>query len=322
MNHIKTSDRGELIFWKETLKFTKDWALKSPNRPWIQNKRTLEVVARIAAEPVWAAWFYDDRVFSQICDAHQAGANAREHHEIHKIADLYQQYPDFFPGLLNHLRGCWAKLEGSLFGRVMTFLTLGFAVNPHHKEEEEKLRRKDVSPHRYQCDPGPYNRKKAIGTWAGFTAITTALGPVSGGWLSDNLSWRWAFFINVPLALITATMTRKFVPELRPKAAGPALDLKGAVTSTLGLGSITLGLVESARAGFRSPYVWLALFGGLLLLLLFLRIESASPAPMLPLGLFKSKVFSVANIVMHLRIKDIAVTNIILRLHRVPERVI
>ncbi len=146
------------------------------------------------------------------------------------------------------------------------------------------------------CFPGA-ERGKAIGTWAGFTAITTALGPLSGGWLSDNLSWRWAFFINVPLALITAMITRKFVPELRPKAAAPALDLAGAVTSTLGLGSITLGLVESARIGFRSPYVWLALFGGLLLLFLFLRIESAAPAPMLPLDLFNSKVFSVANVV-------------------------
>ena len=138
-------------------------------------------------------------------------------------------------------------------------------------------------------------RGRAIGTWAGFTAITTALGPTLGGWLSDNLSWRWAFFINVPLALITVTMTREFVPELRPKTAGPALDLKGAVTSTLGLGGITLGLVASARAGIQSPYVWMPLLGGLLLLLLFLRIESASPAPMLPLHLFNSKVFSVAN---------------------------
>jgi EmrB/QacA subfamily drug resistance transporter len=144
------------------------------------------------------------------------------------------------------------------------------------------------------CFPGA-ERGKAIGTWAGFTAITTALGPVLGGWLSDNLSWRWAFFINVPLALITLTITRAFVPELRPKAAGPALDLKGAVTSTLGLGGITLGLAESARTGIQSPDVWMALLGGLLLLLLFLRIENASSAPMLPLSLFNSKVFSVAN---------------------------
>src|SRR5262249_33737171 len=144
------------------------------------------------------------------------------------------------------------------------------------------------------CFPGA-ERGKAIGTWASFTAITTALGPVSGGWLSDNLSWRWAFLINVPLALITATITRKYVPELRPESPRPALDCKGAVTSTLGLGGITLGLVESARFGIQSPYVWMGLVGGILLLFLFLRIESTSPAPMLPLGLFNSKVFSVAN---------------------------
>jgi len=144
------------------------------------------------------------------------------------------------------------------------------------------------------CFPGA-ERGKAIGTWSGFTAITTALGPVLGGWLSDNLSWRWAFFINVPLALVTVVMTRRFVPELRSEAAGPALDLKGAVISTLGIGSVTLGLVESARAGVQSTYVWTALLGGMLLVLLFLRIESASPAPMLPLSLFRSKAFSIAN---------------------------
>ena len=144
------------------------------------------------------------------------------------------------------------------------------------------------------CFPGA-ERGKAIGTWAGFTAITTALGPMLGGWLSDNLSWRWAFFINVPLALFTLMLTREFVPELRPKDAGPALDLKGAVTSTLGLGGITLGLVEAACTGIESKYAWASLLGGLALLLLFLRIESRSPAPMLPLSLFNSKVFSVAN---------------------------
>lgn len=144
------------------------------------------------------------------------------------------------------------------------------------------------------CFPGA-ERGKAIGTWAGYSAITTALGPVLGGWLCDSLSWRWAFFINVPLALIALAITRQFVPELRLKAAGSALDLKGAVTSTLGLGVITLGLAESARTGIQSPSLWMALLGGLLLLLLFLRIESTSPAPMLPLCLFNSKVFSAVN---------------------------
>jgi EmrB/QacA subfamily drug resistance transporter len=138
-------------------------------------------------------------------------------------------------------------------------------------------------------------RGKAIGTWSGFTAITTALGPVLGGWLSDSFSWRWVFFINVPLALLTLGITRKFVPELRPEAAGPALDLKGAAASTLGLGGVTLGLVESARAGVQSPYVWMALLGGLLLLVSFVRSEKTSPSPMLPLSLFGSKVFSGAN---------------------------
>jgi EmrB/QacA subfamily drug resistance transporter len=144
------------------------------------------------------------------------------------------------------------------------------------------------------CFPAA-ERGKAIGTWSGFTAITTALGPVLGGWLSDSFSWRWVFFINVPIALATIGISRKFVPELRPETAGPALDLKGAATSTLGFGGVTLGLVEAARAGVESPFVWTAFLGGLLVLALFLRIESTSPNPMLPLSLFRSKVFSGAN---------------------------
>lgn len=145
------------------------------------------------------------------------------------------------------------------------------------------------------CFPGA-ERGKAIGTWSGFTAIMTALGPVLGGWLSDHASWRWVFFINVPVALLTLRITRVFVPALRPEAVGLGLDLRGAAASTLGLGGLTFGLVESARAGVRSPEVWAALLGGLCLLLLFVRFESASPTPMLPLSLFSSSMFSGANI--------------------------
>jgi EmrB/QacA subfamily drug resistance transporter len=144
------------------------------------------------------------------------------------------------------------------------------------------------------CFPGA-ERGRAIGTWSGFTAITTALGPVIGGWLSDSFSWRWVFFINVPIALVTLEICRKVVPDLRPEADQPSLDLKGAATSTLGLGGVTLGLVEAARAGVQSPYVWAAFLGGLLLLLLFFWIEKTSPVPMLPLSLFESKMFSGAN---------------------------
>jgi MFS family permease len=83
-------------------------------------------------------------------------------------------------------------------------------------------------------------RSRAIGIWAGFSAITTALGPVLGGWLVDAVSWRAIFFINVPLALLTLGATLAGVPESRDPAKDGAVDWKGGLLATLGLGSIRL----------------------------------------------------------------------------------
>jgi hypothetical protein len=160
VNHIKSSDCGELIFWKETLEFAKKWAAKAPERSSV-HKNILEQVARIAAEPVWAVWYYDNILVNEIRDVYQAGKQGRlppPRHEIHKIADLYQMYPDFFPALLNHLRKRWAKLEKSQTGRVIKFLALTFGINPYHKEEEKKLLKKGDTPYRYQFDPHPHKR--------------------------------------------------------------------------------------------------------------------------------------------------------------------
>ncbi|HEV2462149.1 MAG TPA: MFS transporter, partial [Ktedonobacterales bacterium] len=99
-------------------------------------------------------------------------------------------------------------------------------------------------------------RGRAIGTWSAFTTITTALGPVLGGWLVQSASWRWVFFINVPLAAITLAVTFRAVPETRdPDATGP-LDWLGAALATLGLGGLTFGLIQASAVGFGTPQVW------------------------------------------------------------------
>ena len=143
-------------------------------------------------------------------------------------------------------------------------------------------------------------RGKAIGTWSGFTAITTALGPVVGGWLSDHASWRWAFFLNLPLALITLTIAQKYVPEQYGESRNIPLDIKGAVTSTLALAGITFGLIEAGRLGFQNFTVCTSIVGGILLLALFIRIESVNAAPMMPLSLFRSRIFSAVNLITFL----------------------
>src|SRR5437867_11958315 len=88
-------------------------------------------------------------------------------------------------------------------------------------------------------------RGRAIGTWSGFSAITTACGPVLGGWLIEHLSWRWAFFVNLPVAMCVLALLLWRVPESRDEGAG-RIDWPGATLVTLGLGGIVYGLIESS----------------------------------------------------------------------------
>ncbi len=139
-------------------------------------------------------------------------------------------------------------------------------------------------------------RRRAIGTWSGFSAITTAAGPLLGGWLVDHASWRWVFFINLPLALAVLVIGLRFVPESRDPQAPPGLDLAGAFLVVLGLGGVTFGLIESSRLGWGHPLVPGALILGALALAAFLFVESRSRAPMMPLSLFRSRTFAGANL--------------------------
>jgi EmrB/QacA subfamily drug resistance transporter len=139
-------------------------------------------------------------------------------------------------------------------------------------------------------------RGKAIGTWAGFSALTTALGPVLGGWLVDALSWRAIFFINVPIAAITLFIAFARVPESRDRSADSALDWRGGLLATLGLAALAYGLTATAEHAWAHPSVLGPLMAGVLLLAAFIWWEARAPAPMLPLHLFRSPAFSGANL--------------------------
>jgi len=113
-------------------------------------------------------------------------------------------------------------------------------------------------------------RGRAIGTWSGFTSITAAIGPVLGGWLVQHGSWRWVFFINVPLAAVVLAITGLRVPENCRDRSSPALDWVGTLLTTAGLSAVVFGLIESAP---------LAGGIGLLMLVAFVLVEARARTP-------------------------------------------
>src|SRR6516165_7331709 len=139
------------------------------------------------------------------------------------------------------------------------------------------------------------SRGQAIGTWSGFTAITTAFGPLLGGWLIQYASWRWAFLLNVPLAVTVVAISLRHVPE-SSGADAKQVDWLGALAATGGLAGVVTGFLESARLGWASPLVLASFLGGLLFLSVFLVIEARSRTPMVPLTLFRSRAFLGANL--------------------------
>jgi EmrB/QacA subfamily drug resistance transporter len=138
-------------------------------------------------------------------------------------------------------------------------------------------------------------RGRAIGTWSGFSAITSAAGPLVGGFLIQSISWRAIFFVNVPLAVAVLAILFRHVPESRNEEAA-RLDWLGAFLCTAGLGGIVFGLIESSTLGLGDPLVVASIVGGVLVLLGFVLAESRVQTPMMPLSLFRSRTFSGANL--------------------------
>src|SRR6266705_589728 len=140
------------------------------------------------------------------------------------------------------------------------------------------------------------DRGRAIGTWSGFTAITAAIGPVIGGWLIEQVSWRAIFFINLPLAVVVLVISARYVPESWDENQKERPDWVGAGLATIGLGSLVYGLIESSRLTFGDPKVLAALTVGSFFLIVFSLTEARLRNPMLPLALFRSRDFTAANL--------------------------
>jgi EmrB/QacA subfamily drug resistance transporter len=146
-----------------------------------------------------------------------------------------------------------------------------------------------------QASFAPSDRPRAIGAWSGLGGVATAIGPFLGGWLISAVSWRLVFFINLPLAIIVMAIAARHVPESRGEKQ--KVDVTGAATISLSLAGLTYGLIAASSRGWGSAVVLGSILAGVVLLGVFLYAENRNPAPMLPLGIFRSRQFSAANAV-------------------------
>ena len=133
-------------------------------------------------------------------------------------------------------------------------------------------------------------RGRAIGTWSGFTAITAAIGPVLGGWFIEHGSWRWVFFINIPLGLIVLCLALWKVPESSTGNQSRQFDWQGGLLAALAFGGIVFGLIESMPVA--------GAVGGISLIAL-LYWEAHTSSPMVPLRLFRSRNSSAEQTCLH-----------------------
>jgi EmrB/QacA subfamily drug resistance transporter len=143
----------------------------------------------------------------------------------------------------------------------------------------------------------PHERGKAIGTWAGVSAIALAVGPVIGGWLTEDVSWRAIFFLNLPVAAVAIVVTLYAAAESRDDTVSRRVDYPGIATLTLGLSALVLALVEGNAWGWGSPEIIGLLVTAVVSIVAFHFIEARSPAPIVDLDFFRSRSFLGANIV-------------------------
>ena len=142
---------------------------------------------------------------------------------------------------------------------------------------------------------GVSDRGRAIGLWSGFSALTSAAGPVVGGWLTQHYSWRYVFLINIPIAVAVLVIVFARVGESRDESAVRRVDVRGAVLATLGLALLVYGLIEM-NAGRVTAIAVVIVLAGLAVLALFVLTERRESDPMVRCDLFASRDFSAANI--------------------------
>jgi EmrB/QacA subfamily drug resistance transporter len=141
----------------------------------------------------------------------------------------------------------------------------------------------------------PRERGKAIGIWAGVSAMALAIGPLVGGLLVEHASWNWIFFINVPIGILGVLTAPILIEETRDQSTEQRLDVPGLTASAVGLFALTYGFIEANSYGWGSSRIVGAFVIGALALAVFVLLERHQRAPMLDLSLFRNRTFGGAN---------------------------
>jgi EmrB/QacA subfamily drug resistance transporter len=145
----------------------------------------------------------------------------------------------------------------------------------------------------------PKERNRAVGIWGAMGGAGAAAGVLAGGVITDVLSWRWIFFINLPIGLATAFLSQRMLVEGRNEQATRNFDVLGATTATVGLSALVYGIVRTDSSGWGNTTTLVSIFLGVALLAIFVLLESKfAKAPLMPLRLFKSRQLSAANAVI------------------------
>jgi EmrB/QacA subfamily drug resistance transporter len=140
----------------------------------------------------------------------------------------------------------------------------------------------------------PSERGAAIGSWTAWGGIAAIIGPLVGGVIVDQVSWRWIFAINVPLVLVTLALILAAVPRTT-RVSRRRVDVLGAGLCALGLGGVVFALIEQPHYGWDSPVIFVPLVGGVAAFVSFLVYERRTSEPMLKLELFSGRNFAVGN---------------------------
>lgn len=143
----------------------------------------------------------------------------------------------------------------------------------------------------------PTARAKAFGAWSAVSGSAGAVGVLLGGIITESLSWRWVLLINVPLGIALLAMIRWAVPETAGGGGRKGLDVPGAITVTIALMALVYGIAQSHEYGWGSWQVSGSLVAAVVLFALFLRQQTRSDHPLMPLGIFRNRAVTAANVV-------------------------